>query len=121
MSFQPNSFKVDSKSITTRIAYQKLVFSPVPQTIKDSITNEVNPEMYKYLKDKVDISKEGLISSFDSILTPVVFIEDFNCTNNELLSGVTLEYKLDSLTWPNKLDPNNDICLAFEVDGKWVC
>ena len=38
-----------------------------------------------------------------------------------MLSGVTLEYKLDFSTWPNKLDPKTDVCLAFEVDGNWVC
>lgn len=32
-----------------------------------------------------------------------------------------LEYKLDFFTWPSTLDQNTDICLAFEVDGKWLC
>jgi len=47
----------------------------------ESTVNKVDKIYYSYLKKKVNINKEGVINSKDSVLSPTVFIWNHNSTN----------------------------------------
>lgn len=76
--------------------------------------------MYRYLNNKIQIDKEGLISPEDSLLGPAVYIWNQDTNNQQFVNGTArIEFKLD--TWPENLNQEKDVCLATAIEGKWVC
>jgi hypothetical protein len=112
LNLPANSMTLNEDSIKRRKGIQRITFSPVPQNMTDSTINMVNKDLYTYLKKKVTIDKQGLISAADSVLSPSVFVWNHNSTNQDLLDGATIEFKLDSDTWPKLLVKATDMCLA---------
>lgn len=69
---------VPQQSIQTRKGIQPITFYPVPTNETDAVANMVPTGMVNYLRNKIQISGDGLISPASTLISPAFFVTNLN-------------------------------------------